>query len=60
MNSQTVMEGINRDISFGLYVGDSKLWTAIHTINIVGSAEPDPEKGNPPEKVEVMRQIAKR
>lgn len=34
LNSDTVMPGLSRDLSFGLYIGTTKLWTALHTVTI--------------------------
>ncbi len=51
MNSETVADGISRDLSFGLYIGNSKLWTALHTVAITGTAVP--ETGNSPSAVTV-------
>ena len=40
-----MVDGSQRDLSFGLEIGDSKLWSALHTFTIEG--EETPQDGDP-------------
>ena len=35
------MDGLSRDISLGLQIGETQLWSALEAITISGTEEPD-------------------
>ena len=45
VNTEKMVDGSQRDLSFGLEIGDSKLWSALHTFTIEG--EETPQDGDP-------------
>ena len=45
VNTEKMVDGSERDLSFGLEIGDSKLWSALHTFTIEG--EETPTDGDP-------------
>ena len=47
MNTDHVVEGLSRDISLGLQIGETQLWSALEAITISGTEEPDDPAATP-------------